>query len=164
MYCFFYCLLYPRTEYIMKYGAVRKFYRDKRYQETGMEYFTILQMIMKDDREKAIAWRSVSRKMTCYHVSEKKQLRLSVCVLYPVCSLRSAVCSLHSVASQHFVPGLQSAFCINCIPSPPLPLTDCKSKLLELWVMSSAAKINSKQKNECEGGGFNIGENLSTGV
>ena len=39
----------------MKYGAVRKFYRDKRYQETGMEYFTILQMIMKDDREKAIA-------------------------------------------------------------------------------------------------------------
>ena len=24
---FFYCFLYPRTEYIMKYGAVRKFYQ-----------------------------------------------------------------------------------------------------------------------------------------
>ena len=39
----------------MKYGAVRKFYRDKRYQEMGKEYFTVVQMIVKDDREKAIA-------------------------------------------------------------------------------------------------------------
>ena len=40
----------------MKYGAVRKFYQDKRYQEMGKEYFTIIvQMIVKDDREKAIA-------------------------------------------------------------------------------------------------------------
>ena len=39
----------------MKYGAVRKFYRDKRYQAMGKEYFTIVQMIVKDVREKAIA-------------------------------------------------------------------------------------------------------------
>ena len=57
----------------MKYGAVRKFYQDKRYQEMGKEYFTIIvQMIVKDDREKAIAWRSVSCKTTCYHVSDEK--------------------------------------------------------------------------------------------
>ena len=34
---------------------MNKFYRDKRYQEMGKEYFTIVQMIVKDDREKAIA-------------------------------------------------------------------------------------------------------------
>ena len=28
MYCFCHCFLYPRTECIMKYGAVRKFYPD----------------------------------------------------------------------------------------------------------------------------------------
>ena len=28
MYCFCHCFLYPRTECIMKYGAVRKFYHD----------------------------------------------------------------------------------------------------------------------------------------
>ena len=81
----------------MKYGAVRKFYRDKRYQETGMEYFTILQMIMKDDREKAIAWRSVSRKMTCYHVSDEKtvkiiSLRFVPSLQFTVCSLQSTFC------------------------------------------------------------------------
>ena len=38
----------------MKYRAVRKFYRDKRYQEMGKEYFTIVQMIVKDDREKRL--------------------------------------------------------------------------------------------------------------
>ena len=41
-------------------------------QETGKEYSTILQIIVKDDRWKAIAWRLVSCKMTCYHVSEEK--------------------------------------------------------------------------------------------
>ena len=40
----------------------------------GKEYFTIVQMIVKDDHGKAIdAWRSVSFKMTCYHVSDEKQ-------------------------------------------------------------------------------------------
>ena len=42
-------------------------------QESGKEYSTIVQIIMKDDREKVIAWRMVSCKMTCYHVSDKKK-------------------------------------------------------------------------------------------
>ena len=67
-----------------------------------MEYFTIVQIIVKDDRGKAIAWRSVSCKMWCYHVSDKKQYKFSVRILHPVCSL-------------HFVPGLQSAFCTDRI-------------------------------------------------
>ena len=83
-------------------------------QETGMEYSTIVQVIVKDDRRKA--WHWVSCKMTYYHVSdEKKQYKFSVCILsavcilylvcifYPVCGLRSAVC------------GLQSAFCTDQI-------------------------------------------------
>ena len=41
-------------------------------QETGKEFSTIVQIIMKDNRGKAIAWRSVSCKMTCYHVSDEK--------------------------------------------------------------------------------------------
>ena len=72
-------------------------------------YTTIVQIIVKDDRGKAIAWRSVSCKVTCYHVSDKKTIRILsphfvpslqsavcvlylVCILYPVCSLQSAVC------------------------------------------------------------------------
>ena len=39
-------------------------------QETGKEYSTIVQIIVKDDRGKA--WRSLSCKMTCYHVSDEK--------------------------------------------------------------------------------------------
>ena len=70
-------------------------------------YTTIVQIIVKDDRGKAIAWRSVSCKVTCYHVSDKKTIRILsphfvpslqstvcvlylVCILYPVCSLQSA--------------------------------------------------------------------------
>ena len=41
-------------------------------QETGKEYSTTVQIIVKDDRGKAIAWRSVGCKMTCYHVSDEK--------------------------------------------------------------------------------------------
>ena len=41
-------------------------------QETGKENFPIVRMIIKDDRGKAIAWRSVSCEMTCYHVSDEK--------------------------------------------------------------------------------------------
>ena len=74
-------------------------------QETGKEYSTILQIIMKDDRGKAIAWRSVSCKMTCYTYQTKKQYTFLVCILYPVCSL-------HFVPSLHIVPGLRSAVCI----------------------------------------------------
>ena len=77
-------------------------------QETGKEYSTILQIIVKDDRGKAIAWRSVSCKMTCYTYQTKKQYTFLVCILYPVCSL-------HFVPSLHIVPGLQSAFCTDRI-------------------------------------------------
>ena len=42
-------------------------------QGSGKEYSTIVQIIMKDDCEKVIAWRTVSCKMTCYHVSDKKK-------------------------------------------------------------------------------------------
>ena len=41
-------------------------------QETGEVYPTMVQIIVKDDRGKAIAWHSVSCKLTCYHVSDKK--------------------------------------------------------------------------------------------
>ena len=43
-------------------------------QETGQEYSTIVQVIVKADRGKAIAWRSVSCKMTCYHIPDEKIL------------------------------------------------------------------------------------------
>ena len=41
-------------------------------QETGEEYSTIVQIIVKENRGKAIAWRSVSCKMTCYLVPDEK--------------------------------------------------------------------------------------------
>ena len=47
------------------------------------EYSTIVQMIVKDDRGKAIAWQMVSDNMTCYQVSDKKkkkQFKSSVCI------------------------------------------------------------------------------------
>ena len=37
------------------------------------EYSTIVQMIVKDDRGKAIAWQMVSDNMTYYHVLDKKK-------------------------------------------------------------------------------------------
>ena len=72
-------------------------------QETGKEYSTTVWMILKDDRGKAIAWRSVSCKMTSYRVSDEKNsinslsafctqsavcILYLVCILYPVCSLQ----------------------------------------------------------------------------
>ena len=75
-------------------------------QETGEEYSTIVQIIVKDDRRKAISWRSVSCEMTYYHVSDqKKRNKFSVCILYPVCSL-------HFVPRLHFVSSMQSAVSI----------------------------------------------------
>ena len=41
-------------------------------QETGKEYSTTVQIIVKDDRGKAIEWCSVGCKMTCYHASDEK--------------------------------------------------------------------------------------------
>ena len=43
-------------------------------QEMGQEYSTIVQIIVKADRGKAIAWRSVSYNMTCYHMPDGKTL------------------------------------------------------------------------------------------
>ena len=56
---------------------------------------------MKDDHGKAIAWRSVSCKMTCYHESHEKNInsrsafctQSAVCIFYPVCSLQCAFCT-----------------------------------------------------------------------
>ena len=44
------------------------------HQEIGQEYSKIAQIIVKADRGKAIAWRSVSCKMTCYHIPDEKTL------------------------------------------------------------------------------------------
>ena len=41
--------------------------------ETDQQYFTIVQMIVKADRAKLIAWCSVTCKMTCYHVLDEKK-------------------------------------------------------------------------------------------
>ena len=60
-------------------------------QEMGQEYSTIVQIIVKADGGKAIAWRSVSCKMTCYYIPDVKTLQ---------------------ILSLHFVPTLQSAVCI----------------------------------------------------
>ena len=64
-----------------------------------MEYSTIVQIIVKDERGEAIAWRSVSCEMTtCYHLTGEKTVnsqstfctQSAVCILYPVCSMHSA--------------------------------------------------------------------------
>ena len=60
------------------------------HQEMGQEYSTVVQIIMKADRGKAISGRSVSCKMTCYHIPEEKTLL---------------------ILSVHFVPTLHSTFC-----------------------------------------------------
>ena len=71
------------------------------HQEMGQEYSTIMQIIVKADCRKAIAWRSVSCKMTCYYIPDVKTLQIlslhfvptlqsAVYILYPVYSLLSA--------------------------------------------------------------------------
>ena len=65
-------------------------------QETSKEYSTIVLIIVKDDRGKAIAWLSISCKVTCYHVWEEKK---SINSQSAFCT-RPAVCSLHFVLSE----------------------------------------------------------------
>ena len=79
----------------------------------GQKYSTIVQIIVKADRGKAIASYSVSCKMTCYHNQTKKLFRFSVCILSPLCSLQSTF-----EPSLHFYPvcSLMSAFCTNRYP------------------------------------------------
>ena len=65
----------------------------------------MVQIIVNADRREAIAWRSLSRKMTCYHMPDEKNFKFSFCIFYPLCSL-------HFVPGLHFVSGLRSAVCI----------------------------------------------------
>ena len=70
----------------------------------GQEYSTIVQIIVKADRGKAIAWRSVSCKTT-YYITDVKTLQILslhfvptlqsvVYIFYPACSLLSAQVSV----------------------------------------------------------------------
>ena len=78
------------------------------HQEMGQEFSTIVQIIVKADRGKAIAWRSVSCKMTCYYIPDVKTLQ--ILSLHFVSTLKSAVYILYPVC------GLLSAFCTNRYP------------------------------------------------
>ena len=71
------------------------------HQEMGQEYSKIVQIIVKADRGKAIAWRSVSYKMTCYHIQDEKTLQ--ILSLHFVPTLQSAVYILYPVCCLHFV-------------------------------------------------------------
>ena len=75
-------------------------------QETAKEYSTIVQIIVKDDRGKAISWRSVSS-VRCHVITyqTKNSTNSQSAILYPVCGLQSASCNKSA-----FLPGLQSAF------------------------------------------------------
>ena len=68
----------------------------------GQEYSTKVQIIVKADRGKAIAWRSVSCRMTCYHKNSLDS--------------QSAFCTHSAVCCLHFVSVLQSAFCTKRYP------------------------------------------------
>ena len=81
-------------------------------QETGKKYSTVVQIIVKDDRGKALAWRSVSCNKTCDQVSDEKTLSTNCQSAF--CT-RSAVCNLHFVTSRHFLPGMQSILCTDRI-------------------------------------------------
>ena len=61
--------------------------------ETGQEYSTIVQIIVKADRRKAIAWRLVSCKKTCYHIAYEKNTlnsQSAFCTHSAVCSYPKA--------------------------------------------------------------------------
>ena len=97
-------------------------------QETGKGYSTLVQIIVKDDRGKAIAWRSISCKMTCCHVQTEKQYKFSVCILYLVCILYP-VCSLHFVLT-----GLILLFLFKQASSPDRNIEARKKILVMLSV------------------------------
>ena len=65
------------------------------HQEMGQDYSTIVQIIVKANRGKAIAWRSVSCKMTCYHIPDEKTLKILSLPFVP--TLQSAVYILYLV-------------------------------------------------------------------
>ena len=84
------------------------------HQDVGQEYSKIVQIIVKADRGKAIAWRSVSYKMTCYHIQDEKTLQ--ILSLHFVPTLQSAVYILYLVYIFYPVCSLLSAFCTNRYP------------------------------------------------
>ena len=101
-------------------------------QETGEEYSTIVQIIVKDDRRKAISWRSVSCEMTCYHVSDQKKKGINS---------QSAFCVRYAVCTQHFVlTGLVLLFLFERASSPDRNIGARKKILVglswPLWLMS----------------------------
>ena len=80
-------------------------------QEMGQEYSTIVQIIVKADRGKAIAWRSVSCKMTCYHKPDEKNsldsqsavcTQSAVYILYPLCSLHFVLIGIRGTNAVYF--------------------------------------------------------------
>ena len=72
------------------------------HQEMGQEYSKIVKIIVKADRRKAIAWRPVSCKMTCYHIPDEKPFRFSVCILYPLCSLYFVLTGIRGTNTVYF--------------------------------------------------------------
>ena len=105
-------------------------------QETGKEYSTIVQIIVKDDRGKAIAWLSVSYKMTCY---PRIWLKNSINSQFAFFT-QSAVCILYPVYSLHFVrTGLVLLFLFERASSPDRNIGARKKILVRLswplWLM-----------------------------
>ena len=98
-------------------------------QETGEEYSTIVQIIVKDDRRKAISWRSVSCEMTCYHVSDQKKGINS----------QSAFCTRSAVSILYW-PDWYCCFC-SSEPQVRTEILGLEKKILvglpwPLWLMS----------------------------
>ena len=75
-------------------------------QETGKEYSTVVQIIVKDDCGKALAWRSVSCNKTCDQVLDVKTVQ---------------------IVSRHFLPGMQSILCTDRIGNAVFVRTSLKS-------------------------------------
>ena len=78
------------------------------HQEMGQEYSTIVQIIVKADRGKVIAWRSVSLTLNVLSVHFVPTLQSAVYILclvyilYPVCSLHFVLTSIGGTNTGYF--------------------------------------------------------------
>ena len=92
------------------------FVKNKLFEENGPR--------MEDNCRKAIAWHLVSYKMTSYHILDEKTVFIlslrfvpsrqsAVSILYPVCSLPSAVCILYWPLSQS-IPSALVSLIVTC--------------------------------------------------
>ena len=80
------------------------------HQEMGHEFSTIVQIIVKTDRGKAIAWRSVSCEMTCYYLPDVKTLQIlsafcthsAVYILYLICCLHLVLIGICGTNTVYF--------------------------------------------------------------